>query len=239
MFASNCEVAGGDPNRCAYKNPPCPADLCLNCKEDQVCPTCTTQLECQRFFLTPTQHGLGCMTLYTDPHHHITELYRLKKTWGEAMRIVGSWTKIGSSAVPHKLTYTYGTTWSNSTTDTNSSSQSTTKKLSLGFEAEGFSLGIEISQTTAQEFSHTYSSTISHTITKSEEFDFPAGVYWQWQFEVYDACGDLSTVLTTDVTVTESIPKKPCCLPGYFKNITDPNGECVKDPDGKLVNLCE
>jgi hypothetical protein len=41
-----------------------------------------------------------------------------------------------------------------------------------------------------------------------------------------------------DLALTQAIPFPPCCLPGWFKNITEPNGECYPFPDGTVLNLC-
>ena len=66
----------------------------------------------------------------------------------------------------------------------------------------------------------------------------PPGTYWQWQLQVVDACGIVSTVYTSDLRNTTNHADRPCCLPGWEKDVRFPHGECIPDDDGKLVRLC-
>lgn len=137
------------------------------------------------------------------------------------------WTKSITKGVTH--VYSKGTmsTWGTSATNS----------LSLGFEFKGASIGKTISSTVSTSFSTSYSETLMMTETTSETWNLTAGQVWQWQFTFKDQCGT-THVLIDAVVQTNSYQQRPCCLPGYFKNPSDPTGECWAGEDGKIYTVC-
>merc|ERR1712100_265055 len=66
----------------------------------------------------------------------------------------------------------------------------------------------------------------------------PAGVIFQFQMNIDDNCGQ-SGVFMNDFVVTASANEPPCCLPGYFVDISEPHGECITSDDGDNYNVCD
>ena len=149
--------------------------------------------------------------------------------------VSGSWINGGFSSVPWSDELTIGCTFTNSLENSTSWTASASKSMTTGFKTPLVSGSATVTGSLSATFAASYSSQLSARITDTKTWNFPAGQVWHWEFKITDSCGS-STVRNTDVVVTDSIPLKPCCLPGYFSNPSDPRSSCVGL--GQLIKLC-
>merc|ERR1711865_1369270 len=85
----------------------------------------------------------------------------------------------------------------------------------------GASTSSHVSSSIAKSYMNAFTATTG--TTKTFTFTKP-GVVWQWQFIVETAgasCGK-TVVGGSDLVLTEGQYDKPCCLPGYMTDITNP-----------------
>merc|ERR1712167_557349 len=89
-----------------------------------------------------------------------------------------------------------------------------------GLEGSG-----EISNTITQSYQSTF------TMTKTEKYtaDVPAGIVWQWKFNISDPCSN-SFASRHDIMVSGNQLLTPCCLPGYHEDIANVSSACVAGP---------
>lgn len=150
----------------------------------------------------------------------------------------GRWVPSGFSSLNHTWKIYEGTTHSYTKTNAEQWGNSVSATVQAGFEAEIFSGSISITGTISNQISQTYSSTFSTTQSSEEDYECGPGEVWQWVFEIQDECGT-STSKRFDVVVTANQAQVPCCLPGFFKDPTNPLGDCVTVPGGTVYNLCQ
>lgn len=181
-------------------------------------------------------HSDGSVINKRHPSDMNDALWTLELLEASCMKIeaaTGYWEKISSSPGQQHVTYTTGVTRSNSVQNTITwgSTVTATISASFGFLGDGGSESVsgEISSSIARE----YSSTFSQTTTVEKSFDFGPGVVWQFQFKVQDGCDSIAS--GTDLQLTQGVYDPPCCLPGWFANISEPHGEC----HGDSPNVCE
>merc|ERR1712232_345307 len=149
----------------------------------------------------------------------------------------GSWVKIGSSSVPADLTYARGVTHTYEKGNTVQWGLQASASMQTGFDIKIYSGSVTVSAQVSASFSDSYSTTLEMTESVQETFHLAAGVVWQWQFTMGCPCG-ITTASGSDIALTNSIPEKPCCLPGYFANASVPHGKCLPGSDGKTYNFC-
>lgn len=150
----------------------------------------------------------------------------------------GYWAQMGSSPASQTVELAYGVDRTYTVSNTKDWSKSTTHSTKMGFKYEGFSISHEISHTTSKEFSITHTSTFETSEMTTYSTTVPAGVVWQFQMDINDNCGQ-SSVHMNDVVVTQSATEPPCCLPGYFVNMSNPHGDCITSVDGDNYNVCD
>jgi len=112
-----------------------------------------------------------------------------------------------------------------------------TAEAQQGFKVFGYDGHVTVTGEAAYTITSSYTSTFQETVTTEKDFDFPAGVVWQWQFEITDVCGN-TTAMNEDFAVSEGLYAPPCCLPGYAVDIKNYSGACHPTRDGKVFNLC-
>merc|ERR1711871_343994 len=95
-----------------------------------------------------------------------------------------------------------------------------------------------LSGTAAFQQSVGYSSEFAMTKTTEYDFKFAPGQVWQWTWRVTDTDG-ITTVTGKDLVLSAGKFDMPCCLPGYFANISDPIGACHAAKDGHVWDLCK
>jgi hypothetical protein len=100
-----------------------------------------------------------------------------------------------------------------------------TASVTAGFKIFGAGGSATVTGEVSASISHQYTSTFSMTTTQKHGFSFGPGVVWQWQFTINDGCG--ATIGSGhDLQLTGGAYELPCCLPGYFQDITKPLGDC-------------
>lgn len=152
----------------------------------------------------------------------------------------GQWTAISTAPVNQTVTLSEGVTHGYSDEASNTWGYKVSATVSAGFTAGsegGWGASVSVTGETSSEVSKSYTSTFSATTISKFEYNFPPGVVWQFQFAIIDECGT-STASRRDLTITQSEIHSPCCLPGFFKDIEKPLGECLPDPKGQVVNMC-
>lgn len=147
----------------------------------------------------------------------------------------GEWHPVNSLDAPgeHSVTLKEGVTHGYQDTVGSSWGEKLGIAVSAGFDVGVASGSVEISHEWSLEMSKQYSTMFSRetTIEHTVKAEGP-GAIWQWQFRVRDNCGS-STAAGFSFSVTNSSTRPPCCLPGHFKNASEPlSGDC----DGP--NLC-
>jgi len=150
--------------------------------------------------------------------------------------VSGRWVNIQSNPGPSTLSVTVGVDRSYTTASTSTWSNSVTTQTQAGFKAFGIGTQVTVTGETSQTIGSSLSETFQETTTVQQEFDFPAGVVWQWQMIPDSPCGQAS-VLTSNFAVTDGLYDPPCCLPGYALNISTYQ-QCHAASDGTIVNLC-
>merc|ERR1712046_244891 len=104
--------------------------------------------------------------------------------------------------------------------------------------AFGASASFQISGSQSTDISRSYTQTFkSHTTVTDTMGPFQPGTIWQWQWVITDGCGT-SVFAGSDIVSTKGKWLHPCCLPGYFKDPTKPEGKCHPGRDNKLYDLC-
>lgn len=151
------------------------------------------------------------------------------------LNVTGFWNNIGSNENGNQMiTYTFGTSHYSEVDDINTWSQSVTESISLGF---GVVSGEVASQTT-QTVSETNKNVFTTNETSSYQYEFGPGSVWQWTWKTVDTDGtSLSTTMDIVITPGQYVP--PCCIPGYFNNISNASiPSCAADTDGDTYILC-
>ena len=123
------------------------------------------------------------------------------------------------------LTLKTGVSKTDSTERTNTWSIEVQAKASAGFSFGPLNAGVETSVTNAISTEWKVAKSITETRETESSYTSPPGVVWQFALDVQDTCGT-ARVSTYHVVTTNSIPEKPCCLPGYFRASTIPHGPC-------------
>jgi hypothetical protein len=149
----------------------------------------------------------------------------------------GRWVEVASSPGAQTLTYSHGVEHGKSVTDSKTWGHSTTSSVSAGFSFFGISISSSVSHMTSESFTKSHTSTFSMSDTESYTTQMGAGTVWQFQMDIKDNCG-LSGVKFNDLQLTQSGLNPPCCLPGYFVNISHPEGECL-EVDGEKYDVCD
>lgn len=147
--------------------------------------------------------------------------------------VTGRWHQIQSSPYEQSVSFQEGVTRSHTVTASGEWGAKVTSTTKAGFSAFGVKGSETISGEISASLSIGYSSTFSMSSVETHTFDFPAGVVWQWMFDVQDGCGPTS-VSGHDLELTPNSLVPPCCLPGFFANITEPLGQCI----GGTPSLC-
>lgn len=150
--------------------------------------------------------------------------------------VSGRWVNIQSTPGPSSLSVTVGMDRSYTTENTSTWANTVTTQTQAGFKAFGFGTQVTVTGETSQTLGTSLSGTFQETTTMQREFDFSAGVVWQWQMIPDSVCGQAS-VLTSNFAVTEGLYDPPCCLPGYALDITKYQ-QCHAASDGTIFNLC-
>jgi hypothetical protein len=149
----------------------------------------------------------------------------------------GRWVEVASSPGAQTLTYSHGVEHGKSVTDSKTWGHSTTSSVSAGFSFFGISISSSVSHMTSEFFTKSHTSTFSMSDTESYTTQMGAGTVWQFQMDIKDNCG-LSGVKFNDLQLTQSGLNPPCCLPGHFVNISNPEGECL-EVDGEKYDVCD
>jgi hypothetical protein len=113
------------------------------------------------------------------------------------------------------LTLRSGVSTTDSTKRTNTWSTQVQAKASAGILWGIVNAGVETSITNTITTDVKVMSSITLTTETTNSYQFGPGVTWQFALIVRDTCGT-ATVKTPHVAHTDSIEKKPCCLPGEF-----------------------
>merc|ERR1712125_100903 len=127
--------------------------------------------------------------------------------------------------VPTQITVTVGVTHETGTSTTNDWSRDVTTVVATGFTCKfpggsTANAGVTVTGTTSKSFSVTYHDTWTMKESITISITVPPGEVWQWVFTVTDSDGKKSTVKTRQYMFTNSIPEPPCCLPGFFTNVS-------------------
>jgi len=141
----------------------------------------------------------------------------------KATKVTGQWvTHGGQIASTGEESWTYGTDYTHSESETESWSNSVTKSVNLGFSFKGVSGSVDISGTKSHEISLSYSYSWSTTTSDTYSVDFDKSMIgkqpWQFQFTPYDSCGHTEVSAAKALAITEGAYQPPCCLPGYAKD---------------------
>jgi len=136
-----------------------------------------------------------------------------------------------------EIDYSYGTTHTVECDDTNTWSQSVTEKMTSDFKVDDFGTSTEVDTQTTTTVSETNKDVFTQTETVTYKYNFDPGYVWQWQWRTVDTDGE-STSKTMFLVTTEGLYDPPCCIPGYFSDVTDPTGSCEADEDGAVYTLC-
>lgn len=141
----------------------------------------------------------------------------------KATKVTGQWvTHGGQIASTGEESWTYGTDYTHSESETESWSNSVTKSVNLGFSFKGVTGGVDISGTISHEISLSYSYSWSTTTSDTYQVDFDKSMIgkqpWQFQFTPYDSCGHAEVSAAKALAITEGAYQPPCCLPGYAKD---------------------
>lgn len=115
--------------------------------------------------------------------------------------------------------WTVGTHKSSSDTSTEDWKNSMSEKVSVGWDFEGSTGGVEISGTIAHETSKSYTSAWSqdnsHTYKVQYNADDEGKQPWQFQFLPSDTCGNTVQSDAQTLAITEGAFRPPCCVPGF------------------------
>mmetsp|Transcript_23163 Transcript_23163/g.66811 ORF Transcript_23163/g.66811 Transcript_23163/m.66811 type:complete len:185 (+) Transcript_23163:382-936(+) len=149
----------------------------------------------------------------------------------------GKWVNIQSSPGGSSFKVSIGIQRGYNVENTNEWATKATIEAQQGFKFLGYDGHVTVTGESAYTTTSGYTSTFQETVTTEKYFDFPAGVVWQWQFEITDVCGS-TTAMNEDFAVTEGLYAPPCCLPGYAMDIKNSSGACHPARDGKVYNLC-
>lgn len=137
--------------------------------------------------------------------------------------VKGQWKYYHSISSPQKEIWTHGTSKQHAQSKTESWSSSMTTEVQAGFEFEGFSESVKVSQTVGRALATAYSTEWTTSSTHSFEVDFTekdrGKVAWQFRFEPHDSCDHTEDTLTKEFAITANAGVEPCCLPGYATDI--------------------
>lgn len=130
------------------------------------------------------------------------------------------------------ISVAYGTETSTTftTEEQHSWSNSVETSIKAGFAADIFSGGVSVTvtNTEAQSISQSMSSSLAESTMKTYTYPMPrAGQVWQWQMLIEDTCGLSKSIGYQAAVTTNSRVEFPCCLPGYFKDPSNPRGACL------------
>jgi len=152
------------------------------------------------------------------------------------------WVPIASTSEQISYKVAKGVTRATTSEDSYEWGAAVEAKVSAGFQVPTIGgVSVDISASVSASFGNTYTEYFQST--ESTEFTFTAnraGVMWQWQFNVYDACG-MNIVKGMDVVLTENQAEPPCCLPGHFTDPSKPEeANCVATwGETAVYNLCK
>lgn len=152
----------------------------------------------------------------------------------DVMKVTGSWTKGAYSSGPQTISYSKGTTISHTTATTATLGSSITASVEAGCEVEGVGEKESISSTISSSLAQMDQNSFSTSLTQGYSTTLPAGQVWQWVWDSELNRGSAHT-LGKALVCTQGAYDRPCCLPGYFANATQPTGACH---DG-TPNLCK
>ena len=150
----------------------------------------------------------------------------------------GSWQQIFSiSNSTSHFTYSYGTTKSDTTTNSTQWNDSVTASVTASMTVEGIGgASTTVSGTISQQFGSSDSRYWSMWTTDSMMNDYDASQngmeVWQWSYEISDPYGNLVKTMSLSTAITPNAATPPKCLPGYQKPNTDYQ-ECIS-ADGTL-----
>jgi len=150
---------------------------------------------------------------------------------------VGQWVQVGSSPGSQTYEFDYGVERDYTVSKTNTWGHTTTIQTHAGFSFSAFSFSIDVTHETSYQFAEEHSETFSMSSTEHYSTTVGAGMIWQFKMDITDNCGT-SGVHMKDIQVTPNGQSPPCCLPGFFKNISDPWGDCL-EVGGKVYNVCK
>lgn len=210
-FKCNSTSCPTDKPSEAQGDPFCAGDGCyIKCKEDSDCgsgATCAREVgECWYFSA-------------------VDRCYYIEATQGK-------WEQIQSSSSNQTVQFEEGITRGYTVQSSTTWGAQATASVSSGFKFFGLKESIDVTGEISTSVSQQYSSTFSMSTTVTHGFAFGPGVVWQWQFTISDGCG-ATTGSGHDLTLTSGAFAPPCCLPGYFEDITKPHGACHSGP-----NIC-
>mmetsp|Transcript_50925 Transcript_50925/g.65213 ORF Transcript_50925/g.65213 Transcript_50925/m.65213 type:complete len:266 (-) Transcript_50925:140-937(-) len=156
----------------------------------------------------------------------------------EIISVTGYWQGIAESSGSLNIDISYGTTHTEEVDDTNTWGQSVTNSMSAKFGVMNiFGLSAEVDTQTTQTVSSTNKDVFTTTDTTTFQYSFDAGYVWQWFWNTVDTDGN-STSKTNYLATTAGAYAPPCCIPGYFTDVTNPTGSCAADGDNATYTLC-
>lgn len=113
------------------------------------------------------------------------------------------------------------------------------EEISGGFQAKVAKGSVTFSSEQSWSTLHSVSDALTHSIDQTQQKTLTGtGTYWQFVVDTTNtqSCNEAEhSIFLADYVHTPNIGNPPCCAPGTFKNIEEPNGECL---DG-YPRLCE
>jgi CEL-III C-terminal len=118
-------------------------------------------------------------------------------------------------------TLSWGTTKTQSETETSQWSASITASVEAGFEIMGADVKATVSGTVAQKYGQKYQQTWSVSQTETFGVNFSTNQIgqvlwvWQWVFDITDSFGNTLNSATQQYALTQGMELPPQCHPGY------------------------
>lgn len=152
-------------------------------------------------------------------------------------KLYGQWVMISESSGKQQVTFTEGVVRSYTVSDTITWGSQVTASVKAGFNLQTVSGEVAVTGQISETLANSYSQAFSMSSTTSFQYAFDAGVVWQWQWVSHEACGS-STFMGKDLVLTNGAYDAPCCVPGWFQNISNPHGDCHPTLEGKIFSFC-
>merc|ERR1712039_298618 len=136
---------------------------------------------------------------------------------------VAQWVMLQSAPVNQTVSFSEGITRTYRVKDPAKWGSRTTTNVAAGFTFKFGETKIEIPSNFSKVLAAEYSPIFEQSTSTTSTFHFGPGVVWHWHFEITDGAGT-TLARAHNLALTANAAEPPCCPPGFFKDITKPQG---------------